>query len=468
MVHGIAEMLEQGEGLSVEFKRCGAVPEKDTFETVCSFANRQGGHILLGVNDDGSIEGVDEKSVVGIERNIVNVTSNPTLFNTSPGLEITHATVQGRCVIDVWVPMGPSVYRFKGVVYDRVADVDVRLKGDDQISAMYIRKQNLYTEQRVYPHVAKDDLDMSVLDRARGLMRAYRPGHPWIGLSDDELLRAARLKTKDFQTGEEGFNLASIVLLGRDETIMGVCPVYRTDAILRRINADRYDDRLVVATNLIDSYRQLHDFCMKWLPDSFALDGDIRVDARDVIVRELVANTLIHREYSSPFLAQLVIERDAIRTRNASRCIFAGRISPDNVSPTPKNPIIANFFMQIGLAEELGSGTRNLFRYSELYTGKEPVLSDGDYFEAIVPVPDVVAVSSPKRNEEQQVDSTLIKVKNAVRDLLISKGEVTAKDVAENIHLSPRTVRRYLPRLVDEGVLSMEKRGRTMVYHFGK
>ena len=46
--------------------------------------------------------------------------------------------------------MGPSVYRFKGVVYDRVADVDVRLKGDDQISAMYIRKQNLYTEQRIY------------------------------------------------------------------------------------------------------------------------------------------------------------------------------------------------------------------------------------------------------------------------------------------------------------------------------
>ena len=35
MVHGIAEMLEQGEVLSVEFKRCGAVPEKDTFETVC-------------------------------------------------------------------------------------------------------------------------------------------------------------------------------------------------------------------------------------------------------------------------------------------------------------------------------------------------------------------------------------------------------------------------------------------------
>lgn len=468
MVRDMAKMLEQGEGLSIEFKRCGAVPEKDTFETVCSFANRQGGHILLGVNDDGSVEGVNENSVIGIERNIVNVTSNPAVFNTAPGLEITHAIVQGKCVIDVWVPMGPSVYRYKGVVYDRVADVDVRLKGDEQISALYIRKQNFYTEQRIYPHVTKEDLDMSILDRARELMRAYRPGHPWVGLSDDELLKAARLRTKNFQTGEEGFNLASVMLLGRDDTIMGVCPVYRTDAILRRVNADRYDDRNVVATNLIDSYRQLHDFCMKWLPDSFALDGGIRVDVRDVIVRELVANTLIHREYSSPFLSQLVIERDNIRTKNASRCMFAGRISPDNVSPTPKNPIIANFFAQIGFAEELGSGTRNLFKYSRLYTGKEPTLSDGDYFEAVVPVPDVVAASTPKRNEDLPAKSTFVRVKNAVFELLDSQKNLTTGDIADRTGLSLRTVRRYLLKLVEDGVLEAEKKGRKTLYHSGE
>ena len=51
-------VLAQGEDASVEFKRCGAQPERDTFETVCSFANRQGGTIFLGVNDDGTIEGI--------------------------------------------------------------------------------------------------------------------------------------------------------------------------------------------------------------------------------------------------------------------------------------------------------------------------------------------------------------------------------------------------------------------------
>ena len=119
-------------------------------------------------------------------------------------MEFSHDEVDGRLVPDVWVPMGPSVYRFKGVAYDCIADVDVRLKGDEQISALYLQKQNFYTEQRVYPHVTKDGLDMSLLGRARGMIKSNRPDYPWLGLSDDELIRAARLYAKDFQTGEEG------------------------------------------------------------------------------------------------------------------------------------------------------------------------------------------------------------------------------------------------------------------------
>lgn len=50
------------------------------------------------------------------------------------------------------------------------------------------------------------------------------------------------------------------MLLGKDETVPGICPVYRTDAVLRRVNADRYDDRLVVSANLVDSNGFLSDF----------------------------------------------------------------------------------------------------------------------------------------------------------------------------------------------------------------
>lgn len=126
--------LKLGEGMSTEFKRCGAQPGEDFFETVCSFANRQGGNIFLGVADNGEIIGVPHASLVAVQRNIVNVISNPKLFNVTPVIEIEPLECEGRVVVRVWVPMGPAVYSFKGVIYDRIADADVRVSSVDQIS----------------------------------------------------------------------------------------------------------------------------------------------------------------------------------------------------------------------------------------------------------------------------------------------------------------------------------------------
>lgn len=120
------------------------------------------------------------------------------------------------------------------------------------------------------------------------------------------------------------------------------------------------------------------------------LDGGQRKSARDVIVRELVCNCLIHREFVSPHIARITIDREGIRTSNASRALFAGPVTLESLDPTPKNPIIANFFTQMGRSGELGSGTRNLYKFSRLYTGKDPVLEDGDLFTAFVPAPPVM------------------------------------------------------------------------------
>lgn len=54
--------LTIGETAALEFKRCGNGIENDTYETVCSFLNRFGGDIFLGVLDDGTVAGVPEKS----------------------------------------------------------------------------------------------------------------------------------------------------------------------------------------------------------------------------------------------------------------------------------------------------------------------------------------------------------------------------------------------------------------------
>lgn len=64
-----------------------------------------------------------------------------------------------------------------------------------------------------------------------------------------------------------------------------------------------------------------------------------------------------------------------------------GLINPVNFYTHPKNPNILEVFKQIGRAEELGSGVRNVFRYGNVYGGAEPVFQEGDVFKTIIAMP---------------------------------------------------------------------------------
>lgn len=79
-------------------------------------------------------------------------------------------------------------------------------------------------------------------------------------MTDLELLKSVSLYEKDYQSGVEGFNLACILLFGKDSTIASVLSYYKTDAILRINDLDRYDDHDDIRTNLIESYDRLIAF----------------------------------------------------------------------------------------------------------------------------------------------------------------------------------------------------------------
>lgn len=76
-----------------------------------------------------------------------------------------------------------------------------------------------------------------------------------------------------------GLTLAAILLFGSDSLIGSVLPYHKTDAIYRVHSMDRYDDRDVVITNLLDSYDRLIRFGQKHLNDTFVLDGLQNVSA---------------------------------------------------------------------------------------------------------------------------------------------------------------------------------------------
>ena len=138
-----------------------------------------------------------------------------------------------------------------------------------------------------------------------------------------------------------------------------------TDAILRKENLDRYDDRLMVETNLIDSFGLLMEFVAKHTLDRFFLVDNKNVSVRNWIAREIISNSLVHREYASVFPAKIVIEKDRLYAENWNKSLKPGRITPEDFTPYPKNPILARFFVNIGLADQLGSGVRNLYKYTK-------------------------------------------------------------------------------------------------------
>ena len=51
----IKHLIQNGEKIDVEFKESKNALTKDVFDTECSFNNRNGEHILLGVNDKKEI-----------------------------------------------------------------------------------------------------------------------------------------------------------------------------------------------------------------------------------------------------------------------------------------------------------------------------------------------------------------------------------------------------------------------------
>jgi len=62
----VNHLIEEGEGFEIEFKRKVSTPAKIA-RAMIAFANTRGGHILFGVDDDGSIVGVEsEKSEVDL------------------------------------------------------------------------------------------------------------------------------------------------------------------------------------------------------------------------------------------------------------------------------------------------------------------------------------------------------------------------------------------------------------------
>ena len=505
------QLIKDGEGLTVEFKSCEKELSNSVYETVSAFSNRYGGYIILGVKDSGNVCGVNPKAVSKIKKDFISSLNNPLRFAPTLFLSFEEAEINDKIILWCYVPPNSQVVMFNGKIYDRAEDGDMDISRNSEIVAqLHRRKTADYSERRIFPYSKNEDFDFErLIPKIRRLASNRQSDHPWTSMSNMELLRSAGLYQDDLETGKSGFNLAAILLFGRNEVIRSCTNNYITDAICRKENLDRYDDRLIVTTNLIDAYEQLIEFINKHTLDKFYIIDDQSVSIRSKIARELVSNILAHRDYTSAYPAKIIIEQNRIVTENWSLPKNPGRIDPNSFTPYPKNPLLASFFIHIGRADILGSGVRNLYKFTKMYSDSEPELVDGDVFKTVVPfalfnyemsdnlsdnsiVSDKMSdnsvmsdkmsdnlsdnsIVSDKMSDNEEMSEPQPGLKNegspldkAYHDIILAhlaeNGEVSATEAAILIGKNPKTSRRVLLQLVDDGILTVTGANKNRMY----
>jgi len=442
----IKAKIAQGEGLNIEFKTASDTLPRNVFETICAFLNRKGGYIFLGVKDNGKIEGINDKFIPNMLKTLANDMNSTQIMMPTAFVEAEVFDVDGKKIICIYVPESYQAHSHKGFYYDRQQEGDYKLTTHHLISGLYLRKQDVYSENRVFPQLKITDFVAEDFDYVRNIISVFDKKHSWINMNNDEILRSAKMYLQDEQTGKSGYTLAAALVFGKPETIARVCPQYRTDALCRKADILRYDDRDTVDCNLLQAYERLMAFVRKHTPDRFYLEGDVRLSIRDIIFREMITNMLIHREFYSYFRATLTVYKDTVVAENGNIPYMMGRITPENLKPYTKNPTLFAFFKQLHWVEDLGSGVRNMYKYCPIYVkGTMPLLEEDDIFRQTV------------RYEGEELDLKQYATNpEKVLALLRKKPNMTANEMSEVMSLSLRTIKSILADLVKENYIERE------------
>lgn len=429
------QLLSKDEKITIEYKECQNGIYDDVYETVCSFSNRYGGYIIMGVKDGGTPIGLNQNMIKDMKKNFVNQLNNPDKMSPTLYLSIEEFEYDGMMLLWVYVPPTSTVEKCANRIYDRNEDGDMDITDSPiQLQNMYNRKSNTYVEHKIFPYVSLDDLRLDLMNKVRNLVKSRKPDHDWLQMSDQDILKSAGLWEKDFSSGVQGYNLAGVLLFGKDEVIRSCCPGYVTDAIYRVDNLDRYDDRMQVATNLIESYELLMEFAAKHTSDKFFLVDNVNTSIRDLIAREVIGNILVHRDFSSAYPAKLIIEKDWLKTENWCVPRRHGNIMSDEFTPYPKNPLIQQFFANIGRTDTIGSGVRNLYKYTPIYSeGGKPELFEDDVFKISIPLNKIAAESAKE-------SKTLSKREQKIYDMICENIHLSVEQVMAELDISRATV----------------------------
>jgi ATP-dependent DNA helicase RecG len=462
----VARLIAAGESFQVEFK-VGQINDSELVEAASCLANGRGGHLLVGVADDGTVLGARPRHGPSTDpARLQALIANKTEPSVVTAVEVI--SVGGHQVIVVLVPASQTVV---GTVDGRYIRRAVDVHGRPQCLPMrpnevLARAGNVGAQDYAavaLPDVSMDDLSAVELDRFRDLAGAG--GDAVLReLSDRDLLQALGLLTMH---GE--LTVGAVLLFGKVESLVRHVPTHEVafqvlDRLAVRVNRI---ERSPLLQAMVDVAQQLQAYN----PEEEIEIGLFRVGLprfAETALRELLANSLVHRDYTAVGAVQVQLEDGTLVVSNPGG--FPEGVTTSNLlvaPPRPRNPLLADAFKRAGLVERTGRGINRVFE-SQLAIGR-PAPDYGRSTDAWV---EARLRSGPADRELAGfvAESRQRGERYSLQDLLVlhevrQERRISSAQAAELFQVSQEEARAVLNELVERGLLEArgERKGRT--YH---
>jgi ATP-dependent DNA helicase RecG len=441
------ELQKSGEGQNLEFKTSFG---KETTETVVAFCNTSGGTLLIGVDKTGAVKGVTVNGEILKEWvNTIKQATQPQIYP-----EIIPMLVDGKTVVAVKVQEYPiKPVSCKGKYFKRVGASNHQVSVDE-IVEMQLYSLNSSFDSFVVPQTLAD-LDKKLIVKFFGQLG--NSGR--ISLSDDPLLN---LKKIGLMRGEQ-LTFAALLLFGEHQTGIHIGRFKTPDVIV---------DDILIKTPFVDGVDEAMTFIKKNISLRYDFTGELRRKETWQyplpVIRELLLNAVIHKDYRNPTDLIIKIFDDRIQFINPGSLM--GGLKPEdlikgNYIAIHRNKLLAEAFYLRGDIEKFGTG---FFRIqSELQNSPELGLNietlNGFTLSSLeVKVQDTHQVTAQDTAQVTAQDTA------QVRDLITNlAGEMNREEIQEKLSLTHRENFRkyYLKPALDAGLIEMTIPGKPNSKH---
>lgn len=408
----INTIITHDESADLEFKTASGGFPKNLWETYSAFANTDGGIIILGIRERNGhlqIEGLTPEQIQQYKKQFWNDVNNPDCvsYNLLVDRDVIEGEYEGKKLLLIRVPRATRSQRpvyctsnpFRGHTYKRNNEGDYKCT-NEEVKRMLADADDAHPQDsRILTNYSIDDIDTLSLKQYRQYFTSRQPAHPWLALTDIELLEKLGGYRKDRELNMEGFTLAGILMFGKTESITDPACVADYFPDFREYLGDesmtRWSDRICPdgtwEANLFQFYRRVYNRLITILPRPFRLEQGIRQDdlPTHVAIREALVNTLIHCDYSEK--GSIVIEqrRNKLLFRNPGTLLISRNQYYNGGESICRNKSLQKMFMMIGFSEKAGSGVNKIMQGWQTASWTSPYvneLSRPDRVELILPL----------------------------------------------------------------------------------